>query len=394
MRMQKREKVLLLILLIVIGSYLFYNFVYLTNLEKLAAKEIQIEQKKAETERILDALRLEKELNMEMQSLNFEVSNMTESYLASIDQENAIIFFTRYFDEFGFEVNNYSFTDVGLTNIVYDPNPVLPNMPAYPLQDLKDMYLGNVPPAAGQGELKELVNASAETMTLTFDFTADYYDLLNFIDFLQQNKVEFVMSDLSMSSSLEDSTVTGNTAVSLYSIPKLHEHEHMDWIWSDVIEYGRSNPFLLDDVVLDPYFTTKYDLTMVLGPMSQDIPTVNLGRFRDDTYQSYVYADSNILESVEISIKLENGVYSYKYNTPLGTYPANYQNWVEFKPANDFISMEVRSMPRESADDQSGVNLTVNNETDLLFYINVFNDDPVRPRLNLETTQNIVVQMN
>jgi hypothetical protein len=67
---------------------------------------------------------------------------------------------------------------------------------------------------------------------------------------------------------------------------------------------------------------------------------------------------------------------------------------VEFKPANDFISMEVRSMPRESADDQSGVNLTVNNETDLLFYINVFNDDPVRPRLNLETTQNIVVQMN
>ncbi|PKM69334.1 MAG: hypothetical protein CVU93_03380, partial [Firmicutes bacterium HGW-Firmicutes-18] len=134
MRIQKREKVLLLILLIVLGSYLFYNFVYLTNLEKLAAKEIQIEQKKAETEKILDALRLEKELNMEMQSLNFEVSNMTESYLASIDQENAIIFFTRYFDEFGFEVNNYSFTDIGLTNIVYDPNPVLPNMPAYPLQ--------------------------------------------------------------------------------------------------------------------------------------------------------------------------------------------------------------------------------------------------------------------
>lgn len=393
MRMQKREKVLLLILLIAIGSYLFYNFVYLTNLERISEKEILIEQKRAEVERILDALRLEKELNFEMQSLNFEISNMTESYLASIDQENAIIFFTRYFDEFEFLVNNYSFTEVGLTNLVYDPNPVLPNIPEYPLQDLKDIYLG-VPPSAEQGELKETVTASAENMTLTFDFTADYYDLLNFIDFLQQNQVEFVMSDLSMSSSLEDSTVTGNTAVSLYSIPKLHEHEHMDWIWSDVIEFGRSNPFLLDDVVLDPYFTTKYDLTMVLGPMTQDIPTVNLGKFRDDTYQSYVYADSNIQETVEISIKLEDGIYSYKYSTPLGTYPANYQNWVEFKPANDFLSMEVRSMARESADDQSGVSLTIVNETDMLFYINVFGDDPIRPRLNLQTTENVVVQMN
>jgi hypothetical protein len=392
MRIQKRERVLLLILILVIGSYLFYNFVYIRNLDTIAQKEAVIEQKKVEAERILNALKLEKELLFEMQSLNFEVSNMTESYLERIDQENAIMFFNRYFDEYGLDVNNINFTDVLMTNVTYNPTQTNNTMQVYPLRDLKNQYLGVTiqPPI----EAEVPISATAESMTVSFDFEADYYDLLDFIDFLQQNNVEFVMTNISMSSSLEDSTVTGNTAVSLYSIPKLHEHEHMDWIWSDVIEYGRSNPFLLDDVVLDPYFTTKYDLTMVLGPMTQDIPTVNLGRFRDDTYQSYVYADSNILESVEISIKLENGVYSYKYNTQLGTYPANYQNWVEFKPANDFISMEVRSMPRESADDQSGVNLTVNNETDLLFYINVFNDDPVRPRLNLETTQNIVVQMN
>ncbi|MDP3387508.1 MAG: hypothetical protein Q8S24_09755 [Eubacteriales bacterium] len=392
MRIQKRERILLLILILVIGSYLFYNFVYLRNLETIAEKETVIEQKKQEAERILNALKLEKELLFEIQSLNFEVSNMTESYLERIDQENAIMFFNRYFDEYGLDVSNISFSEVGLMSVVYNPNPSATGLPQYPLRDLRDQYLGIITPPPA--EAQEPVTASAESMTVSFGFEADYYDLLDFIDFMQQNKVEFVMSNLSMASSLEDSIVTGNTAVSIFSIPKLHEHEYMDWIWSDVIEYGRSNPFLLDDVVLDPYFTTKYDLTMVLGPMSQDIPTVNLGKFRDDTYQSYVYADSNIRETVEISIKLENGIYAYKYNTPLGTYPANYQNWVEFKPANDFLSMEVRSMVRESADDQSGVNLTIINETDLLFYINVFGDDPVRPRLNLETTENVVVQMN
>lgn len=392
MKIQKRERILLLILILVIGSYLFYNFVYLKNLDTIAEKEAVIEQKKLEAERILNALRLEKELLFDMQALNFEVSNMTESYLERIEQENAIMFFNRYFDEYGIEVSNISFTEVGLMSVVYNPNPTDTGAPQYPLLDLKNQYLGIVPPPPAQSE--EPVTASAESMTVSFGFEADYYDLLDFIDFMQQNKVEFVMSNLSMASNLEDSIITGNTAVSLFSIPKLHEHEYMDWIWSDVIEYGRSNPFLLDDVVLDPYFTTKYDLTMVLGPMSQDIPTVNLGKFRDDTYQSYVYADSNILETVEIAIKLEDGIYSYKYNTPLGSYPANYQNWVEFSPANDFISMEVRSMARENAEDQSGVNLTIVNETDLLFYINVFGDDPIRPRLNLETTANVVVQLN
>lgn len=392
MKLQRRERILLLILILVIGSYLFYNFVFLRNLETIAEKETVIEQKKQEAERILNALRLEKELQFEIQSLNFEVSNMTESYLERIDQENAIIFFNRYFEEYGLDVSNISFTDVLMTNVTYSPTQTVSEMQVYPLRDLKNQYLGIQLPE--QIEAQEPVTATAESMTVSFGFEADYYDMLDFIDFLQQNKVEFVISDLSMTSSLEDSTITGNTAVSLFSIPKLHEHEYMDWIWSDVIEYGRSNPFLLDDVVLDPYFTTKYDLTMVLGPLSQDIPTVNLGKFRDDTYQSYVYADSNIQETVEISIKLEDGIYSYKYNTPLGSYPANYQNWVEFNPANDFLSMEVRSMVRESADDQSGVNLTIINETDLLFYINVFGDDPIRPRLNLETTENVVVQMN
>ena len=392
MKIQKRERVLLLILILVIGSYLFYNFVYVRNLETIAEKEVVIEQKKLEAERILNALKLEKELQFEIQSLNFEVSNMTESYLERIDQENAIMFFNRYFDEYGIDVSNISFTDVLMTNVTYNPNQATNNIQVYPLRDLKNQYLRvELPPPL---EAEEPVSATAESMTVSFGFEADYYDMLDFIDFMQQNKVEFVMSNLSMSSSLEDSTVTGNTAVSLFSIPKLHDHEHMDWIWSDVIEFGRSNPFLLDDVVLDPYFTTKYDLSMVLGPMTQDIPTVNLGKFRDDTYQSYVYADSNIQETVEISIKLEDGIYSYKYSTPLGTYPANYQNWVEFKPANDFLSMEVRSMARESADDQSGVSLTIVNETDMLFYINVFGDDPIRPRLNLQTTENVVVQMN
>ncbi|HBH12961.1 MAG TPA: hypothetical protein DDX29_07585, partial [Clostridiales bacterium] len=192
MKLQRRERILLLILILVIGSYLFYNFVFLRNLETIAEKETVIEQKKQEAERILNALRLEKELQFEIQSLNFEVSNMTESYLERIDQENAIIFFNRYFEEYGLDVSNISFTDVLMTNVTYSPTQTVSEMQVYPLRDLKNQYLGITLPE--QIEAQEPVTATAESMTVSFGFEADYYDMLDFIDFLQQNKVEFGIS--------------------------------------------------------------------------------------------------------------------------------------------------------------------------------------------------------
>jgi type IV pilus assembly protein PilO len=394
MRISKREKLLLLALVLVIGAYLFYNFVYVTNKEKIAAKETELEAKKVEAEKILNAIKLEKELIFELQSLNFEISNMTEKFLASIDQENAIIFFNKYFEEYNIKVNSIGFTNVMLTNFTYDPNKPGPASPNYPLQDLKNQYVGNVPAAPSVSPAGEPLTASAESMNISFDFNADYYDLLDFIDFMQKNKIEFVLSNISMTSNLIDSTVTGNTSVSLYSIPKLHDHENMDWVWTDVIEYGRANPFFLDGVVLDPYWTTKYDLTMVLGPIELDIPTVSLGQFRDESYKSYVYADNNSFEDIEISIKEEAGKYYYRYKTILGQYPANYENWVEFVPANEFISIEIRSSARTSASDLSGANLTVKNDTNKLFYINLFNDDAINPRLNLIEGNNVITKIN
>ncbi len=391
--MNRREKILLSLLALIAAGFLFYNFIYLANQEKLASKEIEVAAKKEEAERILNAVNMEKDLNFELQSLNFEVSNMTEPYLAELDQENAILFFNRYFEAYDLSVTSLNFSQVALSSMTYDPNPPATSTPNYPLLDLKEDYLDIESNGIAEKELQPPRNATAESLTVSFDFQGDYYDWLDFLDFLQTNQIEFVLSNMAMSSN-EDGTVSGNTAVSLYSIPKLHDHEQMDWVWSDVIEYGRANPFYLDDVILDPYWTTRYDLTLVLSPMELDIPTVNLGRYRDDTYQSYVYADSNTFEDVQIEVAMEEGQYLMRYRTLLGTHPDNYSNWVPFEPANDFISLQVLSMVRQSASDQGGINLTIINETDLLFYINVFEDDPIYPRLNLVTQDNVVVNFN
>lgn len=392
MRINKREKTLLLVLVLAILAYSFYSFIYLKNIENIANKEAELTQKKEQADVLLRSLEDEKDYNFDLQALNFEVSNMSKSFLSQINQENVIVFLSRYFNEFSIDVSNINFTDVALNTVAYNPS-VVTNV-SFPLKDLRDNYL-NQPANPTIGT--EIINTSAvqaESITVMFDFTADYYDMLDFIEFMQTYKINFVIPNISINSNPTDTTVEGNTEITMYAIPKIHEDKDPDWLWTDLIAFGSSNPFFFDNANLDQYWTVMYDLSLILSPMELDIPSVNLGLYSDNSYQSYVYADSNKLENVEISIKEEDGQFFIKYRTDLGSYPSNYNTWTEFRPANDFLSLVVQSLPRKSSEDQGGINLTVNNETNLLFYINVYDDDFVRPRLNLITTENIIVQKN
>lgn len=392
MRVNKRERTLLLVLVLAILAYSFYSFVYIRNIENIAMKEAELIQKKEQADLLLRSLEDEKDYNFELQALNFEVSNMSNSFLSEINQENVIVFLSKYFNQFSIDVESISFTDVSINAVVHNPSVAVDT--SYPLKDLRDHYLSQTPTPPTATESLNTSAVQAESIAVMFDFTADYYDMLDFIEFMQTYRINFVIPNISINSNPIDTTVDGNTQMIFYAIPKIHEDKNPDWIWTDLIAYGSSNPFYFDNVNLDQYWTVRYDLSMILSPMELDIPSVNLGRYADDLYQSYVYADSNILENVEISIKEEDGQFFMKYSTKLGTYPSNYSQWVPFKPANDFISMVVQSMPRQSSEDQGGINLTVNNDTNLLFYINVYDEDFSRPRLNLETTNNVIVQKN
>lgn len=381
---------LLLILFLVIGVFLFHRYAYTKNKEKLLSMEQELNEKSVVANELLNAVEKEKDLAFEFKSLNFEISDMSVPYLNEIDQEKVIIFFNKYFEEYGIKVNSINFTDVALSNIVYDRTVDVNNDSSYPLKVLKNQYLENVeqiqPPIGNESG-----TAVAESMQVSFDYETDYYSFLDFIDALQRNEINFVIPGTSMTSSV-DNILNGNIQISFYSIPKLHDHENAEWIWNDMIEYGRANPFYLDDVVLNPYWTTRYDLSMVIKPIQSDSPTVSLGMFNDNSYNSYVYADNNFVENIELQLKQEDDKYFYKYKTHLGSYPENYQFWIEFEPVNEFISMDILSNARTSEDDNSGVSLKVVNTTDKLFYINLHEDDLVRPRFTVENLDNIIIK--
>jgi type IV pilus assembly protein PilO len=193
----------------------------------------------------------------------------------------------------------------------------------------------------------------------------------------------------------EENLMTGSMIMSIFSIPKLHDHNFENWTWKNHIDSGRSNPFYESDVQRDQYWTTRYDFVMNIKPISSDLPTVTLGEEDDYNRDSYIYADSNSLEIVDIEVMQEGELYYYKYKTSMQTYPTNFnEEWIEFTPENDYISMQINSTKRSGPDDQSGVKLNIENNSDLIFYVNILNEDLINPRVEYEESGNVVFRVN
>jgi type IV pilus assembly protein PilO len=407
MRISKREKILLGLLLFAVFIYLFYNFVHLRNEEKIAELETELELKNSQVETLMASINNEEDLNSQFKELNFEISDMSKSYLPDLDQEKLILFIDEKLSEYEIETTNISFNNESIINFtkkVQEDN----SQYRYRLEELRDIYYDvqkvENPEEESTEEDETLKEASAENFKFNINFSADYYNLLDFINDLQNNQFEVTLSNMTLTL-VEDAAIenidnienlmSGTMMMDIYSIPKLHEHDYMNWVWTDYIDSGRSNPFYESDVQRDQYWTTRYDFVMNVKPISSDLPTVTLGEEDDIARDSYVYADSNSVESIDIEVMQDGEMYYYRYRTSMQTYPSNYEEeWIEFVPENEYISMQINSEPRSGTDDESGVELNIVNDTDIIFYINILNEDLINPRVEYTESGNVVFRVN
>ncbi len=389
MKINKREKFLLGLLILAVLGYIFYNFVYTTNEEKIAELEAELEVKNQQVEELMAAVEGEEDLNVKFKELNFEISDMSKIYLPDLEQEKLIVFIDEKLEEFDIDTSNIGFNDDSI--ISFDSQQESQTQAyRYRLEELRDIYYNVERPEAE--EQPESRTASSENYKFNINFTSDYYDLLDFINEMQNNQFEVTLSNLNLAVG-EENLMNGAMTMDIFSIPKLHEHDFMNWVWTDYIESGRSNPFYESDVQRDQYFTTEYDFVMNVKPISSDLPTVTLGEEDDITRNSYVYADSNTIEEVDIEVMEENGVYYYRYKTSMYSYPENYEEWVEFEPENDYISMQITSEERTGSDDTSGAILNIVNDTDVIFYVNVVGEDVANPRIEYTESDTVVFRI-
>lgn len=245
----------------------------------------------------------------------------------------------------------------------------------------------------GEVRYKERLVQSSSSLNLE----TSYEDMKKMLNFIRNYDDKLSIEGLQITSDLVSDKVATTFTLryfSLMSDSRGYSPEDLfgpfepkeESIFSPYTEYGDD----FDPGVADGELPSESsDIVLNLASIFADRSTVILYKDGDTDGTTYLYADNNAHEPVEIVFDETGGVYTYKYKTTSSSYPSAYGNGIVFTPGN-FIDITVNSAPRVDDTDKSGVDISVINNTNLPVEIDVNNEDFNTPRFNVVSTQGTV----
>lgn len=240
-------------------------------------------------------------------------------------------------------------------------------------------------------------NNSYTSMKATLSIKGSYDNVYSLISNIENYSRKIYISSLSISGISNE--VSGTVNLEFLSVPKFADMDTDYYKWNYNNPYGKKNPFSAGDgktvsssieEASKPKEDVK-DFSMSVRSVNSDLPAIMLGKYNDTERKSYLYADNNKVENIELSFIEQDGKYYYKYKTDQSSYPQQYNgNGIEFKPSSGNISIAVFSNKRTSDTDKVGVTLRVINKTSKAIDVIVTNDDSSKPRVTLNGEGNAV----
>lgn len=433
MKLSKREKVLILILIIAIIVYAGSKLVP-SGLFSLKELREEYAGKSNEYNTMSQNIILKSKYEENLQAITDEINSL--NVISDLRQEQLIVFLNNYFANSNINVSNISFTEasaVPAPAAAQEGEPKAPGTLEKLMNDIdgasapqtapgapgntgkvteaaegtQEAQAGTPSDGASENESSENETADSETpedssgqqpsltvkqISVSISFESTYGDMLNFIDAIQNNPVDISVTNISTVSS-EGGLLQGTMTLNFYEVPKPagFTETNGEWIWQDLAQYGKTNPFSVDGAAVFAATGGSFDFYINLEPESSDLPTVLIGKTEDTSRSTYISENSNSVENVEFSFKAENGKYYYRYSTKNNSYPKA-GAWQEFTPSTGGgISIIVHSSDRSSRADSVGANIGVTNSSGLKVYFEVENDVIANPRVIFRDSKSVIV---
>lgn len=231
--------------------------------------------------------------------------------------------------------------------------------------------------------------------TLTLAYEAGYSQWKELISYVNNYYSKNTIDNISMSYNTELGVVSGTMTLSTYCITGRERIYQLP---------GYTAPFGTDNIFSSAFFTpavssqtdengnyilSDYDYYMLLNSAASDMDSCTIGAKNDDG-STILSVNDNSVQEVTVRFAGTGGNYTVQYAVNGKTYPASgYETGAAFIPGErlDFL---VLSSPRSSAQDLSGANITLVNDTDLDLNVKVCNDDKASPRVTFKSRTGII----
>ncbi|EQB87470.1 type IV pilus assembly protein PilO [Clostridium punense] len=419
MKLSKREKMLLAVLgvLLFLGAY--YKFIFISQKAKIDGlkKDKAVYVEKVDKLNTLVATIPQKESDIKV--ITTKIKDKGIKLYPDIIQENIIRELDKLIRDSGIN-GSISFSEVAVSSIETSKKEES-KLKDSKLEDLKNQYnnlntestvkkndsennsttktedKGQFSNGETKGDNKSAVakdenSSKVQQLKVTLNFTGAYNNIVDFVKRLEDYSKHIAMVSINISQSSE-TEITGTCVLEFFAIPKITDEDKNYFSWDLRNPYGKENIFD-GSMSINPLKTVeditntgkpKFDFVMSVKPQSSDIPTIILGRANDTDRQSYVYADSNKVENIEIVLEKEKDKYYFRYKTSRDSYPLNFNDEkIEFNPGLSDVYFNILSSLRLTADDKSGANIKLTNKTDKKIVVIIEGEDATSPRIKIE----------
>lgn len=397
MNISERDKKILIIFgilcFLVLSYYVFYS-PYTKKITTLK-KEVSTLQNN------LNSLKIKQnnkaKTNEEIKTVSYQLQNYRSMLPAQLVQELIIKRLAEMESNSGISLGNYSFAQV----TALAAQPASNTTQANSSSNAQSTQVNS----NANGQKAAVLNDGSGIQTeVKCSISGTYKQFKALVDEVINSPQVIRISNISLKNNSDDK-VTGTISFTFYGLYD-SKAKASDWefkkssgkdnIFSAFPGYSQStNTKVQTGSVTNESTNTKivtqkkaYSLIMTVSPESADLPSVILGKSGDKAGLSYVYADSNKVEDVELELADKDGKLYCRYKTQLYSYPKNYSNDITDITAEDgVIAMQVVSSPRKNEGDISGVNLKVKNSTSLPLVVKIENDDSKSPRVKITTIE-------
>ena len=399
MKISKKEKYMLLVLISLLIIFLYHNFVYVKQSTILKAKKeeaMQIEEKYNKAMNDIQNLSLKEE---ELADLKNKVNDKAQILYPEIIQEKIILEIDKLLKENSI-IGNIGFSPIEVAPVERMVIEDTLNEESS-LKDLVDKYDNKEQNMSSE----DSTNSSEATdsqltiqqLKITITFTSTYENLKKFIKAIEDYERKLVITNIAISSK-SDKEISGSFNLEFYSVPKLsgQDEEYLEWTLNDT--YGKENLFGSGNAT-GAYASTIEEATsekdvndflVMVKSSTSELPTLTIGKAKDDLRETYLTADNEKIEEATITLSEVDGKLYYKYNTSKSYYPEGSSQGKEFTPKSENIVIEITSESRVNTSDNSGLKLTINNNTNRNVEVIIKNDDKSNPRVSTVSKGNTV----
>lgn len=181
----------------------------------------------------------------------------------------------------------------------------------------------------------------------------------------------------------------GTVTLNAYSIsgpnrtpeqPSVSVDEGKDVIFQDINGGSRASTSFDDDEGAS--IVSDHDMVFLLNNADNDSASGIIVASSESDEKTYVTSNENDVEKVDITVTSEDDKKYVEYSIGSNKYRTEL--------LDNNLTIYVKSSSRVNSDDKNGVDVSINNDTDVAVYVKVVGDDSSDPRFNISKKTGVV----